>query len=108
MRANAGGASEIFVIFYWKPLFYPFCEEKMGATVAPISKKLGANSRLWGPLALWPRFFPSLLLQHRNHSNHTMSNVVDLGLYISPLQVQAMYMYEYYSYIITPWLLAVL
>ena len=26
----------------------------MGATVAPISKKLGANPIRWGPLAPWP------------------------------------------------------
>ena len=53
MRAPEARA-KILLYFVGKPHFDVFRDQKMGATVAPMSKKLGANPKRWGPLAPWP------------------------------------------------------
>ena len=53
MRAPEARAKSL-LYFAGKPHFDACCDQKMGATVAPISKKLVANPKRWGSLAPWP------------------------------------------------------
>ena len=66
MRAPEARA-KFFVYFAGSTNFDACCGQKMGATVAPISKKLGANPKRWGPLA--PAYF------HRCKQTNTGSEV---------------------------------
>ena len=46
---------KFLLYFAGKPHFDAFCDHKMGATVAPISKKVGGHSKkMRGALATWP------------------------------------------------------
>ena len=51
--------AKFWLYFAGKAHFYAFCDQKMEANVAPISKKLEANIKRWH-WPLGPRLFPSL------------------------------------------------
>ena len=72
MRAPEARA-KFLVYFAGSPNFDACCGQKMGATVAPISKKLGANPKRWGPLAPWPPLISIAALMPKLHDRLTKS-----------------------------------